>query len=292
LINTEVQNRDCEKFAHLLEKSSFSEINKYLTNLKTSDADKYSLFLNLLTDLDLEAEISDHMIALVKLVAARSHVVATQDDRMRILLFLAKANGKNLENTNIFLEEEFGDYFHLNQKYEISGKVITHKDVIKKATEILNGFKNICYFNAAEDIKETMFFFKNCTINDKTKLLQIRDATFSLIMKLKEPLIFFSKSGLTETRPELINYYKITNRTELETEALNNDLDQDKIAKFVYMMAEVVATKLELIEKNYAPNDFGEARTIISAKLANIVFKELMSYEEISRFGMPLAKST
>lgn len=290
MINSEEQYRECKQFAKLLEENSFSKLKKYLESLKASDVNKYHHFYEYINDLSLWSEISQQKISLAKFVTEQSKVVAFQDDRTRIVLQLAQLNGKELKDINSALVNEFGDYFQMFPVYVTGDKKLTYQEITKRAAEIRNGLRNICYLGIEDTAEEVMIYFKGNTVNDKEKLLQLRDATFSLMQKMRDASAFISSGVFKEIKPEIITYYKLTNRTELDVKSLD-DPDFDDIAKFVYMMAEIVSIKLKLIERGFAPNDLVQAKKIILDNLARIEFNKYTSVEEMERIGMPLPRA-
>jgi hypothetical protein len=110
------------------------------------------------------------------------------------------------------------------------------------------------------------------------------------MQKMRDALSFINPQFFSEIKPEIETYYKLTNRTQLDIKSLSENSDFDEIGKFVYIMAEIVSTRLKLIEQGLAPNDIIKAEKIIFDTLAGIRFNDRTSLEEIERIGMPLPK--
>lgn len=291
MLSYEEEEKEIKELASLFERNSFADVKKHLQALKASDKYKHGRFYEYLASGFLWIEISKRKISLADFVSKKCGAVAFPEDRTRIVLSLAKLNGKNLDFINKALEKEFGDYFKLLPEYSVPGKKISFSDVTKRAAKIRNGLFNICYLSVEAIAREIMIYFRSNTINNKEELIRIREMSFNLLAKMRNPLSFMSPETYNQIKPELIAYYKATNRAQLDISSLEDNPDFDEIAKFIYITTEIVSTKLRLMEKNYAPTDIARAQTIISSNLADADFRGRISVEEIRRTGMPLPKN-
>lgn len=288
-IGYENEIKEWKEFANLLEKNSFGDLKKLLGNLKITDSKKYNRFFADLDEVLLWATVSRQKVELALFVSDQVKVKALPEDTTRIVTKLSRLYGKDINEVNKVLQKEFGDYFIFPSVFVLSNRKISYKEVIMRAREIINGLKNICYLEIEDDANEILVYFKANNNNGQEELLKLEEVLFRLMAEAQDVLSFTNINNYKELKPQLIELYKLTHRTDFDIKTLD-DPDFNEIAKFIYFTAEIVSIKLNLISKNYPPNDIVQARTMVFNDMANKKFQSRISAEEILRTGLPLPR--
>ena len=276
------------KFALLLENYPYGQVFKYADELRTKNIEQYQAINESVATGALFAIISDHKIALAKILISKSKVNALQEDRTRVVWLLSKYVNSNLKAVNHAFESEFGPDFKIFEQYQIGDKTKTWKELALKAKQIKNGYRNYDFLNVRGTANFILTFYRNFNINDEKKLEYLSDLGYKILTKSKEnPLETINSPGMEEVKKQVIDFYKNAQRLPLDIEALNNEPQMDDINEFVFLVKTASDLRLEQIKIKADLKDTTEVEKYLFEVLGTS-FSDSYMGDELSRIHVKL----
>lgn len=278
-------------FAFALEQHSYDEIRGLLAIMERVD---FLNFWKYFFDFSLLGEIANHKNVLAMEIAKSSGVKAPPDDRKRIVFALAKHENVGLSELEIALRQELGPNFKLQNHYTFGQVVKSWQEVVKRAAEIRNGYFNLAYLGVENQVAGVMKVYSMSEEKDLEKLKKLSDlATDTLNKSVK--YIYYPPSApeLKEIMPKIVEFYKASNRLQLDIEAMDEAADIQDPIDYIVVMKSIYDTKLAMAKKGILLDDFAAAEKEVRRTMSQFYFEEnFLSLDEIAREGKALEPIT
>jgi|GEM_PF-2218107 len=290
IINGQTIDLSNENLAYLLEKTKYFELKKIFANFEKADPKDFSYVYLQFADDDVLQEIQYHKVRYSKYLEKFLKMKTLPEDRSRIIFTLAKCSGKTLEQANLIWKKEFGENFSLPAKFDIGGgEVRTFEEVAGRAKEIKNGFLNNAYFSVQAQVDELMTYIKSNALSDLPKIVELYNLAIDILAAIGgipdgDP----SDVVFHETMEKVIQFYKGSNRLQLDIERLNQEEDFSNIIEYVAIEKMVYQTKIHLIGNKHSVNDYAEAERYLLFVLAQLEMVNYITNEEQARAGLKL----
>jgi hypothetical protein len=281
---------DPSTLAYIFELKKFFEISDFIETLKKKRPDRYIQALYHIMEGDVLGEIYWHKIRLAKFFAKASKVAAEPEDYMRILFLLAKHADSSIGDTNAAFSKEFGPNFHVYESYKIDGGATkSWRDLAIRAREIKNGMLNHSYLIVKPLVEEIISTYKRNTDTDLEKIDKIYALANEIVgqtgvMIMDNP----NAPENAEIKKKVIEFYKLTNRLNMDIERLDDEYNFDKITAYVNKMRSVYAIKLHMISKDMPFDNLEEAEKFLMKLLGQQEFAQYIDIEELQRAGVKL----
>lgn len=286
----ETKNLDPDTLAYIFETRKFFEVSDFVDKLKEKAPDRYITTLYYIMEGEVLGQIYWHKIRLAKFFAEASKVAAEPEDYMRIIFTLAKCADLSLTETNAIFSKEFGPNFHVYENYKIDGGAIKPwREIAIRAKEIKNGMLNHAYLLVQPLAEEILSTYKRNPDTDLEKIDKIYALANDIVGEIGVMIMDNPNAPENaETMKRIVEFYKLTNRLEMDIERLKDETNFDKITAYVNKMKFVYATKLYMIGKKLAFDQIDEAQKFIMKLLGQQEFAEYIDLDELKRAGTKL----
>lgn len=278
-----------EKLAIFLETHTYPEIMGYLSKLKKTNSFEYMLFLTMVYTQELLIRINRHKVSLARIIEKNASSAVMPEDRSRIVLLLSELSKYDFEKAKKIFLSEFGPNLPLLPSYRSSTKEYDWAFLSKKAYQIKRGLYNHSYLSVKDTVNKIMSYYKIYGNYDLEQLKNTEQLAVVIITKLNNNKLLTPSSPQAKEIIELLTkFYKLTNRINIDIEKIDQGEDFYTEKEYVLNLHYVIKTRLALIDKKLSPQNFDLAEKIVFQELGKIKFFDLLSYEEIQRFGKKL----
>jgi len=282
------ENEVIAKFTLICERYSYSKVLEYLKNLGRQQPERLSIIEEAVYKFYLLSQLTNHKVALTKILTKKSGVVALAEDRTRIIFLLAKFADASLPAVNQAFKKEFGQYFNIYNEYQIGNQSKSWKELARRADEIKNGYKNFDLLSVKVIADLITEFYRIYDISDLKKLTRILDLSHRiLVSSAKDNVTDFKISEVPELKNYASELYKLVERVPLDIKELDQDVLIGKVNEFVFLVKYATMARLDLISIKQPIDNFP-----LVDKMINEYFAQRFSMryrgDEISRIHKKL----
>lgn len=258
-MDPEAEGKMARQYAFFLERHSYKEVFAFVDNLH-KQPDKYWYFYKNLQDLHIFTIISNHKIALAKILIQAAGVSTLDEDRSRIVFLLAKFYNSNPKAANQAFATEFGANFKILETYQIGKIQKSWKELAIRAKEIHNGYRNFDFLNARFLIRDIFAFYKIFEVKDRNTLLRLSQLASQILAVTADlPIIYPENPRYGNLKTLVLEFYKLANRLPIDAEVLEEALDFEQINEFVFQVKTAADVRLFLMERKLPPDNFEQA---------------------------------
>ncbi|MFA7252946.1 MAG: hypothetical protein WC107_00145 [Patescibacteria group bacterium] len=289
MIETEKDITDAKNYAFYLETHSFEEVKTFVTALPRPD---YINFWYLFFENCLLREIARHKIILACLLAETCGSIAIDDDRKRIIFAIAGMKDGSLNDINITLAKLFQGTFRLNEKYVISQQVKSWQEIVVRCRQIKNGYENLCYLAVKPQVDNFARLYKGSGEENPETLKKISALAKEILLVMHNYIEYpITIPQLKEIYPKVVDFYRLTNRLELDIEKLKEEVNCEEALIYIVNAEEIADTKIYLTAHGLKTDNYEEAENYIRERSAMLYFySTLITSSELERAGKPLIR--
>lgn len=278
-----------EKYTAFLEKNPYSKVRDYLDKLKIPESDEFMSFYSMVYEEQLLLTIERQKVALAQIISSSSKAEVLPEDRSRLIYLLANCAALDLTKTNQSFEKEFGPGFRINESYMVRGKRYGWQKLAIKAKEIKNGLYNCCYLASQDLLDNIIEYYKLFPVNDINRLIAIDALANEIITDLSNDSIL---TPIAERAKPLMNkierFYSATNRLKIDIDKLKEEVDFDKIKEYILTIHMICSVRISLSNSGIQLDRIDEAEKLLLKYIGRTRFMNLLSVDELERFGKPL----